>query len=75
MKSPIEIQYSPSDWTLTSHQMHFLVQNHNAIEAAFAEGDLNFLREFASSSEFQSVFGDMGFDEAYDRYEEVRGLT
>jgi len=57
------------EWTLTPSQMLFLMQNHNIIEAAFAADDLEFLRQFAASDEFIQLFGDTGFDEAYDRYE------
>ena len=62
------------DWSLTPAQALFMLQNHNPIEIAFAESNLNYLRELASSPEFQGIFGDMGFDEAYDRYEEFLGL-
>lgn len=71
-----EADYAQSDdWSLTSAQVFFMLQNHNPIEIAFAEGDLNYLRDMVSSPEFQGIFGDMGFDEAYDRYEEFLGLT
>lgn len=62
-------QREQDDWALTPEQMLFLMQNHNAIETAFAEDDLEFLRTFAASDEFTTLFKDMGFDEAYDRYE------
>ncbi|MEP6987376.1 MAG: hypothetical protein ABI970_17355 [Chloroflexota bacterium] len=58
-----------NEWTLTSHQMLFLMQNQNAIEKAYADSNLDFLRQFAESKVFKDLFGDMGFDEAYDRYE------
>jgi len=57
-----------SDWSLTPEQMLLMLQSHNAIEAAFEQDDLEFLRQFASNHEFKMLFGDMGFDEAYDRY-------
>ena len=58
-----------NDWTLNPEQMLFLMQNHNTIETAYAEDNLEFLRAFASSDEFVALFSNMGFDEAYDRYE------
>jgi hypothetical protein len=58
-----------NDWTLTPEQMLFLMQNHNAIESAFANDDLEALRTFASSEDYLTLFGNMGFDEAYDSYE------
>jgi hypothetical protein len=57
------------DWTLNPEQVLFLMQNHNAIERAFEQDNLEFLRSFAAKEEFLVLFGDMGFDEAYDRYE------
>jgi hypothetical protein len=58
-----------TDWTLTPEQMLFLMQRHNVIEKAYANDDLESLRTLASSEEFTALFGSMGFDEAYDRYE------
>ena len=57
------------EWTLTPRQMLFMMQHHNFIEAAFEQDNLNTLRELAQSDEFVTLFGDMSFDEAYDRYE------
>ena len=68
-KQQIKYEVEPNDWTLTPHQMLFLMQNHNAIEKAYADDDLDFLRQFAESKVFKDLFEDMGFDEAYDRYE------
>lgn len=57
------------DWTLNADQMVFMLQYHNAVETAFENDDMEFLDELEASEEFQAVFGDMSFDEAYDRYE------
>jgi hypothetical protein len=51
-----------NDWALNPEQMLFLMQNHNSIETAYAQDNLEFLRAFASSEKFI-------VDEAYDRYE------
>lgn len=64
-----QIAADQDDWMLTPEQMLFMLQNHNIIERAFADDDLESLREFAAGEEFLALFGDMGFDEAYDRYE------
>ncbi|GEM_PF-2388668 len=56
-------------WTLSPEQMLFMLQHHNAIEAAFSRDDMEFLRELSAREAFVSVFGEMGIDEAYDRYE------
>jgi hypothetical protein len=68
----IQTQAQPlqeDDWSLNPEQMLFLLQNHNAINRAFEQDDLEFLRAFAEKEEFLALFGDMGFDEVYDRYE------
>lgn len=57
------------EWSLTTDQMVFMLQYHNQIETAYAAQDLDYLRELAASGAFQAIFGDMSFDEAYDRYE------
>ena len=65
----VKHEIEPHKWTLTPHQMLFLMQNHNTIEQAYTENNLEFLRQFAASEIFQSLFSEMGFDEAYERYE------
>jgi hypothetical protein len=60
-----------NEWSLTPQQMLFMMQNHNALEIAFADDDIKFLRAFGASEEFKTLFGDMSFDEAFDRYEEI----
>lgn len=62
-------------WALTPQQMLFLMQNHNAIEAAYMNDNVAFLRRFADTPEFRATFGRMGFDEAYDRYETMLDLA
>ena len=52
-----------------------MMQNHNVIERAFAADDLEFRREFAASDDFHTLFGDMGFDEAYDRYSDSSRIS
>ena len=65
----VKQEIDSNEWTLNPHQMLFLMQNHNVIAAAYAEDNIEFLRQFADSDRFKDLFGDMGFDEAYDRYE------
>lgn len=57
------------EWALNPDQMLFMLQHHNAIEAAFANDDTAWVAEFMATSEYRALFGEMGFDEAYDRYE------
>ena len=56
-------------WILNADQMTFMLQHHNAIETAYAANDIDFLRELAKSDAYRKLFGEMGWDEAYDRYE------
>jgi hypothetical protein len=67
--SSFDPQPENDSWTLTTDQMIFMLQYHNAVEAAYANDDMDFLRSLAASEAFVSVFGEMIFDEAYDRYE------
>lgn len=65
------------DWSLTGEQMLFMFQHHNMIEAASTDEDIEEVQKLAESSEYRIVFGEMGIDEAWDRYlttlEEGRG--
>jgi hypothetical protein len=57
------------DWSLNANQMLFMLEHHNPIETAYASDDLDFLSELAKSNAYIAAFGDMSWDEAYDRYE------
>ncbi len=58
-----------NDWTLTPDQTIFMLQHHNAISDGYRTDDLTLLRELAASTFYLNTFGEMGWDEAYDRYE------
>jgi hypothetical protein len=62
-------QQDNAAWILNADQMTFMLQHHNVIEAAYASDDLDFLRRLAASETYRGLFSDMGWDEAYDRYE------
>lgn len=64
-----ETTTNEDNWTLTSEQMIFMLQYNNYIEEAFRKDDFAALQTLADSEEYQQVFGDMSFDEAFDRYE------
>jgi hypothetical protein len=59
------------DWALEGEQLAFMVQHKDEIEAAYADDNMNMLTDLASSKEYQTLFGDMPWDEAYDRFEET----
>ena len=62
---------SDDDWALGGDQLAFMLQHHDQIEAAYDSDDMTFLDELESSPEYKALFGDMPWDEAYDRYEET----
>lgn len=57
------------DWSLNPGQMVFMFQQRNAIGQAVGEADWDFADRLMATEEWQRLFGDMGFDEALDRYE------
>lgn len=57
------------NWTLNAGQMTWMMHHHNLIEDAYAAEDMEVLRKIAESVSYKRAFGDMSFDEAYDRYE------
>jgi hypothetical protein len=59
------------DWSLTTDQMIFMLQYHNPVEAAYAADNMAYLQSLAASDDYKAIFGDMNWDEAYDRYEEM----
>ena len=59
------------DWKLAGAQLAFVLQHRVAIEAAYARDDMGFLDALEASEEYQSLFTDMPWDEAYDRFEET----
>ena len=61
------------DFSLNAAQMVFMINHENAIEQAYSAHDMSFLHQLAASSEFKLLFGDMGWDQAYDRYECICG--
>ena len=59
------------EWSLTSAQMAFMLQHIGEIEAAYAHDDIGFLNDLESSAAYGSLFADMPWDEAFDRFEET----
>jgi hypothetical protein len=61
------------DFSLNTAQMVFMMNHENAIEQAYSAHNMEFLRQLAESGEYKELFGDMGWDQAYDRYECMSG--
>lgn len=59
------------DWALQGAQLAFMLQHQDDIEAAYASDDMARLDVLEGSPEYKALFGDMPWDEAYDRFEET----
>lgn len=68
----LQAELQPADeWALQGPQLAFMIQHHDEIERAYQAGEMAALGQIAASEEYRAVFGDMPWDEAYDRYEET----
>lgn len=56
------------DWTLTPEQMKWMDDNADDVTYAFDNEYFDVVRALADSDDFKALFGEMTFDEAYDRY-------
>lgn len=62
-------------YTVTDEQYEFLAQYHEAIEIWYVVGAFynyypTIIRELEALPRYKELFGDMGWDDIYDRYEE-----
>ncbi len=62
------------EFTLNAAQMQFMINAHNAAEAAYATQEWGVIDEITASNEWRQLFGDMSWDQAYDRYEIMMGF-
>ena len=63
-----------SDLHLSPEQLAFMLKNHERIEHAIIEskkGNYQPLDDFITCDEFQSLLGEIGWDDAYDRYQDM----
>lgn len=60
------------DWTLNAAQMAFMVNAEAAAELADQDNDYDFFDGIVASEEWKHLFGDMSWDAAYDRFEEMK---
>ncbi len=58
-------------WALEGAQLAFMLQHRDRIESAYQADDMASLDALEASSEYKTLFGDMPWDEAYDRFEET----
>ncbi len=61
------------NWTLNKAQHDYLDKIWDVIEAAYADDNMDALKAIAASESYQTLFGDMGIDEAVDRFESAKG--
>lgn len=59
------------DWTLTPAQFYWMKAHHVIIENAYANDDMAALTAMSETDTYAYAFGDMSWDEAYDRYEDA----
>lgn len=62
------------NWELNTEQMIFMLRLNNSILDAYENEDMEKLGDIEASGEYRDLFGDMTFDEAFDRYEEMIGV-
>jgi hypothetical protein len=69
----LQEQLSEDDdsWALEGAQLAFMLQHQDQIESAYEASDLSSLDALIVSNEYRALFGDMPWDEAYDRFEET----
>ena len=61
------------DFTLNTAQMTFMINIDAAAEQADQNDDFAFFDELVASDGWRQLFGDMSWDQAYDRYEIMIG--
>lgn len=61
------------DFTLTAAQIAFMINIDAAAERADAADDYDFFDGVVASDAWRGLFGDMSWDQAYDRYEIMIG--
>lgn len=57
------------DWGLSPEQLAFMQARDSEIEEAYRKDDDGFFIQIISSDDWGRLFGEMSWDEAYDRYE------
>jgi hypothetical protein len=63
-------------YILTEEQFAFMKKHHDQIEYSMVysePGKHDFIDDLEASDEYKAVFGDMLWDDAYDRYEDTPG--
>ncbi|MGB1286856.1 MAG: hypothetical protein ACPG7F_10015 [Aggregatilineales bacterium] len=61
------------NFILDAAQMTFMLNIDAAAEQADKAGDYDFFDELVASTDWENLFGEMSWDQAYDRYEIMIG--
>src|SRR5690348_8665775 len=64
-----QLSEDDGNWALEGAQLELMLQHLDEIEAAYEADDLSRLDALIDSDEYRDLFGDMPWDEAYDRFE------
>jgi hypothetical protein len=67
------IEQVNEDFSLNAAQMEFMINIEAAAEQAEQEDNYTFFDEVLDSQEWQTLFGKMSWDQAYDRFEIMLG--
>jgi len=67
-RAKLERSIADLDWRLTPVQAAVLTRYRDFIKQKLDSDDMKALRTFAQSEDYRVAFGDMGFDEAWDRF-------
>jgi hypothetical protein len=62
------------DFRLSAEQMVFMINIDTAAELADKEDNYTFFDELVASDEWKKLFGEISWDNAYDRYEIMIGF-
>lgn len=65
----------PDEFSLNAAQMAFMINIEPAAERADHADDYDFFDRLVASDEWQHLFGAMSWDQAFDRYEVMLGLS
>src|SRR5688572_14316870 len=71
LQARISLLEDEEGWAMEGAQLAFMLQHKDHIEAAYDADDMKFIEVLETSEEYRGLFGDMPWDEAYDRFEET----
>jgi hypothetical protein len=70
-----QFEQNVDDFRLSAEQMVFMINIDAAAELADQSDDYEFFDNLTASDEWKQLFGEMSWDNAYDRYEIMIGYS